>query len=110
MVIHPPMLYLGYVGFVVPFAFGVAALLTRQLGSRWIETIAALDAVGLDLPGHRHHARRRAGPTSNWAGAATGPGTRSRTPSLMPWLAGTAFLHSVIVQERAACSRCGTSR
>lgn len=38
MVVHPPMLYLGYVGFVVPFAFAMAALITRQLGDNWIRT------------------------------------------------------------------------
>jgi cytochrome c-type biogenesis protein CcmF len=99
MVIHPPMLYLGYVGFVVPFAFCMAALLTRELGSGWIKltrrwTLFAwiFLATGILLGG------RWAYVELGWGGYwAWDP---VENASLMPWLTGTAFLHSVIVQER----------
>jgi cytochrome c-type biogenesis protein CcmF len=99
MVIHPPILYAGYIGFVVPFAFAVAALWTRQLGSTWIYTIRrwtlfswAFLAGGILLG-------------AKWAYVELGWGgywawDPVENASLMPWLTGTAFLHSVIVQEK----------
>lgn len=99
MVIHPPILYIGYVGFVVPFAFCIAALWTRQLGSAWVTTIRrwtlvawAFLGAGIILGG-------------NWAYMELGWGgywawDPVENASLMPWLTGTAFLHSVIVQEK----------
>ncbi len=99
MVIHPPILYLGFIGFVVPFAFAIAALVTRQLGDTWIRTTRRwtlltwlLLGVGLILGG-------------KWAYVVLGWGgywgwDPVENSSLMPWLIGTAFLHSVIVQER----------
>jgi len=99
MVIHPPLLYLGYIGFVIPFAFCMAALLTRELGAGWIKmarrwTLTAwlLLALGILLGG-------------KWAYVELGWGgywawDPVENASLMPWLTGTAFLHSVIVQER----------
>ena len=99
MVIHPPILYLGFVGFVVPFAFALAALITRQLGSTWIRTTRRWTlltwlflGVGIILGG-------------KWAYVVLGWGgywgwDPVENSSLMPWLAGTAFLHSVVVQER----------
>jgi cytochrome c-type biogenesis protein CcmF len=99
MVIHPPMLYLGYVGFVVPFAFAMAALITRQLGDNWIHTTRRWTmvpwmflGVGILLGG-------------NWAYVVLGWGgywgwDPVENASLLPWLAGTAFLHSVMIQEK----------
>ena len=99
MVIHPPMLYLGFVGFAVPFAFAMAALITRQLGDTWIRTTRRWTMVawfflgtGVLLGG-------------NWAYHELGWGgfwawDPVENASLMPWLIGTAFLHSVMVQEK----------
>ncbi len=99
MVIHPPILYLGFIGFLVPFAFAIAALMTKQLGDTWIRTTRRwtlltwlLLGVGLILGG-------------KWAYVVLGWGgywgwDPVENSSLMPWLVGTAFLHSVVVQER----------
>ena len=99
MAIHPPMLYLGYVGFSVPFAFALATLITRQAGEKWIETtrrwtmVAWLFlSIGVLLG-------------SRWAYAVLGWGgywgwDPVENASLMPWFAGTAFLHSVMMQEK----------
>jgi cytochrome c-type biogenesis protein CcmF len=99
MVIHPPILYLGFIGFVVPFSFAVGALITRQLGDGWIRTTRRWTLVtwlflgcGLLLG-------------AKWAYVVLGWGgywgwDPVENSSLMPWLTGTAFLHSVIVQER----------
>jgi cytochrome c-type biogenesis protein CcmF len=99
MVIHPPMLYLGYVGMVVPFAFAMAALITRQLGDNWIRTTRRWTmvpwmflGVGIILG-------------ANWAYEVLGWGgywawDPVENASLLPWLAGTAFLHSVMIQEK----------
>ncbi len=99
MVIHPPMLYLGYVGFVVPFAFAMAALITRQLGDNWIRVTRRWTmvpwmflGVGILLG-------------ANWAYEVLGWGgywgwDPVENASLLPWLAGTAFLHSVMIQEK----------
>ena len=99
MVIHPPILYLGFIGFVVPFAFAIAALVTRQLGNTWIRTTRRwtlltwlLLGIGIVLGGKWAYV------VLGWGGYwAWDPVENS---SLMPWLAGTAFLHSVVVQER----------
>ncbi|OFW25510.1 MAG: cytochrome C biogenesis protein [Acidobacteria bacterium RIFCSPLOWO2_02_FULL_59_13] len=99
MAIHPPMLYLGYVGFSVPFAFALATLITRQAGEKWIETtrrwtmLAWLFLSMGVLLGAR------------WAYAVLGWGgywgwDPVENASLMPWFAGTAFLHSVMMQEK----------
>ncbi len=99
MVIHPPMLYLGYVGFAIPFAFAMAALITRQLGDNWIRITRRWTMVpwmflgtGIILGG-------------NWAYYVLGWGgywgwDPVENASLLPWLAGTAFLHSVMIQEK----------
>jgi cytochrome c-type biogenesis protein CcmF len=99
MVIHPPMLYLGYVGFVVPFAFCMAALLTRELGSGWIKmarrwTLLAWILLGTGILLGGRWAYVELGWGGYWAWDPV------ENASLMPWLTGTAFLHSVIVQER----------
>jgi cytochrome c-type biogenesis protein CcmF len=99
MVIHPPLLYLGYVGFSVPFAFALGALMMRYPGDKWIKitrgwTIASwlFLTLGIFLGMH-------------WAYAVLGwGGYWSWDPveiaSLLPWLTATAFLHSVMMQER----------
>lgn len=99
MVIHPPILYLGFIGFVVPFAFATAALITRQPGDAWIRTTRRwtlltwlLLGMGLMLG-------------AKWAYVVLGWGgywgwDPVENSSLMPWLIGTAYLHSVIIQER----------
>jgi cytochrome c-type biogenesis protein CcmF len=99
MVIHPPLLYLGYVGFVVPFAFCMAALLTRELGAGWIKmarrwTLFAWLFLGAGILLGGRWAYVELGWGGYWAWDPV------ENASLMPWLTGTAFLHSVIVQER----------
>jgi len=99
MLIHPPILYVGFIGFSVPFAFAAAALITGELGTTWFETTRrwTLTAwfflgIGLMLGG------RWAYEVLGWGGYwAWDPVENS---SLMPWLAGTAFLHSVMIQEK----------
>src|SRR5258706_7186714 len=99
MVIHPPMLYLGYVGFTVPFAFALGALLMRYPGEKWIHITRRWTMVtwmfltcGVFLGAH-------------WAYSVLGWGgywgwDPVENASLMPWLTGTAFLHSVMMQEK----------
>jgi len=99
MVIHPPMLYLGYVGFTIPFCFGLAALMMRYPGEKWIQITRRWTmvtwiflTVGIFLGMH-------------WAYAVLGWGgywgwDPVENASLMPWITGTAFLHSVMMQER----------
>ena len=99
MVIHPPILYIGYIGFVIPFAFCVAALITRQLGSAWVVTVRRWTltswmflGAGILLGGK--WAYMELGWGGYWAWDPV------ENASLIPWLTGTAFLHSVIVQEK----------
>ena len=99
MVIHPPMLYLGYVGFSVPFAFALGALMMRYPGEKWIKVTRVWTMVtwlfltcGIFLGMH-------------WAYAVLGWGgywgwDPVENASFMPWLTGTAFLHSVMMQEK----------
>jgi len=99
MVIHPPMLYLGYTGFTIPFAFALAALLGRYPVEKWIHitrrwTMIAwcFQSVGILLGAH-------------WAYAVLGWGgywawDPVENASLLPWITGTAFLHSVMMQEK----------
>jgi cytochrome c-type biogenesis protein CcmF len=99
MVIHPPILYLGYVGMVVPFAFAMAALLTRELGNAWITlirrwTLVAWGLLGCGIILGGKWAYMELGWGGYWAWDPV------ENASLMPWLTGTAFLHSVIVQEK----------
>ena len=99
MVFHPPMLYLGFVGFTIPFAFAIAALATGQLGSGWLRATRSWALVawlflslGLILGG------RWAYDVLGWGGYwAWDP---VENAALLPWLTGTAFLHSAIVQEK----------
>src|SRR5579863_3995711 len=99
MVIHPPSLYLGYVGFAVPFCFALGALMMRYPGEKWIKITRAWTMVtwlfltcGILLGMH-------------WAYAVLGWGgywgwDPVEDASFMPWLTGTAFLHSVMMQEK----------
>ena len=99
MVIHPPMLYLGYVGFSLPFAFALAALIIRYPGEKWIHITRRWTMVtwlflgcGIALGAH-------------WAYAVLGWGgywgwDPVENASLLPWISGTAFLHSVMMQEK----------
>jgi cytochrome c-type biogenesis protein CcmF len=98
-VIHPPMLYLGLVGFSVPFAFAMAAMMSRQLGDTWIRTTRRWTMVawlflgtGVMLGGMWAYVELGWG--GYWAWDPV------ENASLMPWLLGTAFLHSVMIQER----------
>ncbi len=99
MVIHPVMLYLGWIGMVVPFAFAVAALATRQLGNEWIRVIRRWTLV----PWMFLTAGVLMG--SQWAYVELGWGgfwawDPVENASLLPWLTATAFLHSIMIQER----------
>ena len=99
MAIHPPMLYLGYVGFTIPFAFALAALIKRDASSLWIKTVRRWTLVtwlflgiGIILGG-------------GWAYLELGWGgywawDPVENASFMPWLTGTAFVHSIIIQEK----------
>jgi cytochrome c-type biogenesis protein CcmF len=104
MAFHPPMLYLGYVGFTVPFAFAVAALATGRVGEGWlVETRRwTLFAWGFLTTGIVLGAW--------WAYEVLGWGgywgwDPVENASLLPWLTGTAYLHSVMVQERRGMLR-----
>ncbi len=99
MVIHPPMLYLGFVSFVIPFAFAIAAMVTRRTDDRWIRitrrwTLIAwlFLSLGLILGG------RWAYDVLGWGGYWGWDPVE--IAAFMPWLTGTAFLHSVMVQEK----------
>jgi cytochrome c-type biogenesis protein CcmF len=99
MVIHPPMLYLGYIGFTIPFAFAMGALIMKYPGEKWIHITRRWTMVtwcfltiGVFLGAH-------------WAYSVLGWGgywgwDPVENASLMPWLTGTAFLHSVMMQEK----------
>src|SRR5579883_1385332 len=99
MAIHPPMLYLGYVGFAVPFAFAIGSLLTKQPGEAWIHTTRRWTLVtwGFQTTGILLGA--------GWAYAVLGWGgywawDPVENASLLPWITATAFLHSVMMQEK----------
>ncbi|MGZ8783800.1 MAG: heme lyase CcmF/NrfE family subunit, partial [Gaiellaceae bacterium] len=104
MLVHPIFLYLGYVGLTIPFAFAMGALLARRLDERWIvltrrSTLVAWTALGIgQLIG------------SKWAYEEVGWGgfyawDPVENAALMPWLAATAFLHSVMIQEKRGMLR-----
>jgi len=99
MIIHPPMLYLGFVAFVIPFAFAIAALVTGRSDDRWIRltrrwTLVAWLFLSLGLVLGMRWAYDVLGWGGYWAWDPV------ETASLMPWLTGTAFLHSVMIQEK----------
>jgi cytochrome c-type biogenesis protein CcmF len=99
MLAHPPILYLGYVGLTVPFAFAVGALLSGKLDERWLVatrrwTLFAWAALGIGQLLGSHWAYVEVG----WGGYFAWDPVENA--ALMPWLAATAFLHSVMIQER----------
>src|SRR5918995_828997 len=104
MMAHPPMLYLGYVGLTVPFAFAIGALLARRTDERWIVatrrwTLVAWTALGVGQLLGAHWAYEEVG----WGGYYAWDPVENA--ALMPWLAATAFLHSVMIQEKRGMLR-----
>ena len=99
MAIHPPMLYSGYVLWSIPFAFAVGALITRRLDASWIRQTRRfalvawiLLSIGVLLGSRWSYSELGWGGYWGWDAV--------ENASLMPWLVGTAFLHSVMVQEK----------
>jgi cytochrome c-type biogenesis protein CcmF len=99
MMIHPPMLYSGYVAFTVPFAFAIGALVTRRLDAEWIRAtrrfaLIAWTFLGFGLLLGARWSYTELGWGGYWAWDPV------ENAALMPWLLGTAFLHSIVVQEK----------
>jgi len=99
MVVHPPMLYLGYVGFSIPFAFAMSALFSGRLGEEWIKvtqrwTLFAWISLTTGILMGGYWAYYELGWGGYWGWDPV------ENASFMPWLVGTAFLHSVMVQEK----------
>jgi cytochrome c-type biogenesis protein CcmF len=99
MVIHPPMLYLGYISITIPFAFAIAALLSRRLDTGWIQAIRKWTlvswlflSIGITLG--MWWAYVELGWGGYWAWDPV------ENASFLPWLTMTAFLHSVMIQEK----------
>ncbi len=99
MVIHPPLLYLGFVGMTIPFAFGLAALISGQLDDSWLRAVRRWTmtswlflTVGLALGGLWAYEELGWGGYWGWDPV--------ENAGLLPWFTATAFLHSVMVQER----------
>ena len=101
MAIHPVTLYVGYVGITVPFAFGIGALLSGRLGDEWIRNCRKYALFSwMFLSAGLLLGARWAYLELGWGGYwAWDP---VENAAFMPWLAGTAFLHSVMIQERKA--------
>jgi cytochrome c-type biogenesis protein CcmF len=99
MMAHPPVLYLGYVGFAIPFAYAMSALLAGRTDERWILTtrrftLAAWGFLGIGILLGAKWAYESVGWGGFWGWDPV------ENAALIPWLVGTAFLHSVIVQEK----------
>jgi len=99
MMVHPPMLYSGYVAFTIPFAFAIGALVTRRLDAAWIRAtrrfaLIAWAFLGLGLLLGARWSYTELGWGGYWAWDPV------ENAALMPWLIGTAFLHSIMVQEK----------
>ncbi|MCZ6670185.1 MAG: heme lyase CcmF/NrfE family subunit, partial [Acidobacteria bacterium] len=99
MVIHPPLLYIGYVGFSIPFAFAIAALLSGRLNDVWIHrtrrwTIFSWFFLGIGILLGAYWAYIELGWGGYWAWDPV------ENAALVPWLTATAFLHSVMIQEK----------
>jgi cytochrome c-type biogenesis protein CcmF len=99
MMIHPPMLYSGYTLFAVPFAFAIGALVARRLNADWIRgtrpfSLAAWFFLGVGIVLGARWSYSELGWGGYWAWDPV------ENASLMPWLTGTAFLHSVMIQEK----------
>jgi cytochrome c-type biogenesis protein CcmF len=104
MAAHPPFLYLGYVGFTVPFAFAVAALVTGRLGEGWLAvtrrwTVLAWGALTIGIVLGAWWSYEVLGWGGFWAWDPV------ENASFLPWLTGTAYIHSVMVQERRGMLR-----
>ncbi len=104
MLAHPPMLYLGYVGLTIPWAFGMGALLSGRTDERWIVatrrwTLMAWMFLGVGQLLGSHWAYVEVG----WGGYYAWDPVENA--ALMPWLAATAFLHSVMIQEKRGMLR-----
>ncbi len=104
MLAHPPLLYLGYVGLTVPFAFALGALLSGRLDERWLIatrrwTLFAWTALGIGQLLGAHWAYVEVG----WGGYYAWDPVENA--ALMPWLVATAFLHSVMIQEKRGMLR-----
>ena len=102
MMIHPPMLYSGYVAFTVPFAFAIGALISRRLDAAWIRStrrfaLIAWAFLGLGLLLGARWSYTELGWGGYWAWDPV------ENASFLPWLTATAYLHSVMVQERQTC-------
>nr|MBI2903992.1 heme lyase CcmF/NrfE family subunit [Chloroflexota bacterium] len=99
MIIHPPMLYLGFVSFVIPYAFAIAALVTRRTDDEWIRTTRRWTLIGwLFLSLGLILGGRWAYDVLGWGGYWGWDPVE--IAAFMPWLTGTAFLHSVMIQEK----------
>ena len=99
MMIHPPMLYTGYVGFSIPFAFAIGALIAGRTGADWIRAtrrfaLVAWTFLGTGIMLGALWSYTELGWGGYWAWDPV------ENASLMPWLVGTAFLHSIMVQEK----------
>jgi cytochrome c-type biogenesis protein CcmF len=99
MMVHPPLLYTGYVGFSIPFAFAIGALITRRTGADWIRAtrrfaLVAWTFLGAGIMLGALWSYTELGWGGYWAWDPV------ENASLMPWLAGTAFIHSIMVQEK----------
>ena len=99
MIIHPPMLYLGFVSFVIPYAFAIASLITGRTDDRWIRitrrwTLWAWLFLSLGLVLGMRWAYDVLGWGGYWGWDPV------EISALLPWLTGTAFLHSVMIQEK----------
>jgi cytochrome c-type biogenesis protein CcmF len=104
MMFHPPMLYTGYVGFTIPFAFAVGALLKRHAGAEWIRAtrrfaLVAWAFLGFGILLGSLWSYSELGWGGYWAWDPV------ENASLMPWLTGTAFIHSIMVQEKRGMLR-----
>ena len=104
MAFHPPMLYAGYVGFTVPFAFAVAALVTGRVGEGWLVetrrwTLFAWGFLTVGIVLGAWWSYEVLGWGGFWAWDPV------ENASFLPWLTGTAFIHSVMVQERRGMLR-----
>jgi cytochrome c-type biogenesis protein CcmF len=104
MMFHPPMLYTGYVGFSVPFAFAVGALITRRTGMDWIRSTRRFALIAWTFLGFGIMLG------ALWSFAELGWGgywgwDAVENASLMPWLVGTAYLHSIQVEEKRGMLR-----
>ncbi len=104
MAFHPPMLYLGYVGMTVPFSFAIAALITGRLGEGWLTetrraTLVAWGFLTVGIILGAWWSYEVLGWGGYWAWDPV------ENASLLPWLTATAFIHSVVVQERRGMLR-----